>query len=235
MRILVALLGFLTLFGCEQNAGKFREIRDGQRELRVKLDNLEKQLEKIASRPAQAGGKKAANPNRRVTIPAGESPFKGPKDAKVTIVEFSDFECPFCSKVPPNVEQVLDAYPKEVKFVYKEFPLSFHKNAMNASRAALAAHRQGKYWEMHDKMFENQRGLQLDKLKTYAEAIGLDVAKFEKDMADPKVQQQIDADMKLARSIGVTGTPTLFINGRKVTDRSPGGMKDMVAAELKKG
>jgi protein-disulfide isomerase len=131
------------------------------------------------------------------------------------------------------VDQVLKAYPNEVKFVYKEFPLRMHQHAMGASRAGLAAQRQGKFWEMHDKMFANQRALDPESLKKYAEEIGLDMAKFEADMSSPEVQQQIDEDMRLGQASQVTGTPTLFINGKRVVNRSFEGIKAMIDEALK--
>jgi len=132
------------------------------------------------------------------------------------------------------VDEVLKAYPKELKFVYKQFPLtSIHQNALNASRAALAAKKQGKFWEMHDKIFANQRALDMDSLKKNAADIGLDVTKFEQDMASPDVQAQIDEESKLAQASGVTGTPTLFLNGKKVTDRSVDGLKKLIDEALK--
>jgi protein-disulfide isomerase len=131
------------------------------------------------------------------------------------------------------VDQILTQYPKEVKFVYKEFPLPMHQNAMNAARAAIAAQRQGKFWEMHDKLFANQRELQMEKLKEFAQQIGLDMAKFEQDMVAPEVQKQIDADKQLATQAQVTGTPTLFVNGKRVTNRSVDGLKSMIDEALK--
>ena len=132
------------------------------------------------------------------------------------------------------VDQVLKAYPKEVKFVYKEFPLtSIHQNALNASRAAVAAQKQGKFWEMHDKLFANQRALSLDNLKQYAQEIGLDVAKFEKDITSPEVQKQIEDDTKLAQEAEVRGTPTLFLNGKRVMNRSFEGLKQTIDEALK--
>lgn len=132
------------------------------------------------------------------------------------------------------MDEVLKAYPKEVKFVYKQFPLtSIHQNALNASRAALAAGKQGKFWEMHDKLFQNQGALQMEKLKEYAQQIGLDVARFEKDIASPEVQKQIDDETKLAQQSQVTGTPTMFVNGKRVTNRTPEGIKQMVDEALK--
>jgi len=134
------------------------------------------------------------------------------------------------------VDQVLKAYPKEVKFVYKEFPLtSIHQNALNAARAAVAAQKEGKFWEMHDKLFANQRALSADNLKQYAQQIGLDVAKFEKDMTSPEVQKQIDDDMKLAQEAEVRGTPTLFLNGKRVMNRSFEGLKETIDEALKTG
>jgi len=132
------------------------------------------------------------------------------------------------------VDQVLKAYPNEVKFVYKELPLtSIHQNALNAAKAVAAAQKQGKFWEMHDKLFANQRALLPDNLKQYAQEIGLDVAKFEKDMTSPEVQKQIDADMKLAQDAEVRGTPTMFLNGKRVMNRSFEGLKQMIDEALK--
>lgn len=132
------------------------------------------------------------------------------------------------------MDQVLKAYPNEVKFVYKELPLtSIHQNALNAAKAVAAAQKQGKFWEMHDKLFANQRALLPDNLKQYAQEIGLDVAKFEKDMTSPEVQKQIDADMKLAQDAEVRGTPTMFLNGKRVMNRSFEGLKQMIDEALK--
>ena len=131
------------------------------------------------------------------------------------------------------VDQILTQYPKAVKFVYKEFPLPMHQNAMNAARAAVAAKRQGKFWEMHDKLFANQAQLQLEKLKEYAQQIGLDMAKFEQDLVAPEVQKEIEEDKQLAAQAQVTGTPTLFVNGKRVTNRSVDGLKSIIDEALK--
>jgi len=131
------------------------------------------------------------------------------------------------------VDQVLAAYPQDVKFVYKQFPLSMHQNAMNASKAALAASKQGKFWEMHEKLFANQRALDPDSLKKYAQEIGLDTAKFDADMNSPEVKKQIDEEMRLGNASQVQGTPTLFLNGKRVTNRSFEGLKAMIDEALK--
>ena len=133
------------------------------------------------------------------------------------------------------VDQVLKAYPNDVKFVYKEFPLtSIHPFALGAAKAALAANKQSKFWEMHDKLFANQRALQAEKLKDYATEIGLDVAKFDADMASPEVQNEINDDGKLAQEAQVSGTPSLYLNGKRVMNRSFDGLKQMIDEELKK-
>jgi len=132
------------------------------------------------------------------------------------------------------VDEVLKAYPREVKFVVKQFPLtSIHQFAMGAARAALAAQRQGKYWEMQDKLFQNQRALDAASLRRYAQEIGLDVAKWEADSGSPDVQRQIDEEMKLGQAVQVTGTPTLFVNGKRVVNRGLDGIKAMVNEALK--
>ncbi len=135
------------------------------------------------------------------------------------------------------MDQVLQAYPKEVKFVFKQYPLPMHSNALPAARAALAAHKQGKFWEMHDKLFANARALGPDNLKQYAQEVGLDAAKFEQDMAAPDIQQQVNDEMQLGRQSQVTGTPTLFVNGKRLQNRSFEGIKQMVdeALQQKKG
>ncbi len=132
------------------------------------------------------------------------------------------------------MDQVLKAYPNDVKFVYKEFPLvTIHQNALNASKAAVAAQKQGKFWEMHDKLFANQRTLSLDNIKQYAQQIGLDMTKFEQDMNSPDVQKAIDEDTKLAQQSQVNGTPSLFLNGKRVMNRSFDGLKQMIDEALK--
>ena len=130
---------------------------------------------------------------------------------------------------------MLQQYPKDVNFVYKQFPLppTMHPNAMPASKAAMAAAKQGKFWEMHDIMFKNQRELSFDKLKDYAKQIGLDVARWEKDFNSPEVQQQIDKESAEGRAADVQGTPTFFVGGKRVMNRSVDGFKQIIDESLK--
>ena len=130
---------------------------------------------------------------------------------------------------------MLQAYPSDVNFVYKQFPLpaTMHPNALPSSKAAVAAGKQGKFWEMHDIVFKNNRELGYDKLKEYAGQIGLDVARWEKDFNAPEVQQQIEKDMADGRAADVQGTPTFFVNGKRVSNRSLEGFKQMIDEALK--
>src|SRR5262249_49193910 len=147
----------------------------------------------------------------------------------VTIVEFSDFQCPFCAQSKDLVDQVLKAYPKDVNFVYKQFPLTtIHPFALGAAKAAVAAGKQGKFWEMHDLMFANNRELGVDKLKEYAGKTGADVNKWEKDFNDPSTQAQVDREVKDAQAADVQGTPTFFVGGKRLVNRSLDGFKQMI-------
>ncbi len=156
-----------------------------------------------------------------VNIDIGTSPVKGPADAKVTIIEFSDFECPFCIRGKSTMEEVLKAYPTDVKVVFKNLPLPFHKNAVPAAKAALAAGKQGKFWEMHDKLFDNQKNLTQAFFEKTAGELGLNVDKFKTDMNDPEIDKQIEADKKLAEANGIQGTPGFFVNGVAVKGAYP--------------
>ena len=237
--MVIIAAGLLALVSaCTDNTENMREIRDGQRELRVKLDELTKKVDQIASRPAPAAPAGQPDPNKVYNLPVAASSVKGPPDAPVTLVEFADYQCPFCARNVPLVKQVMDAYPKQVKFVYKEFPLtSIHNNAMNASKAAIAAQKQGKYWEMHDKLFENYSALEYDNLKKYAGEVGLNVEQWEKDMKSPEVEKRVQDDMQLAGQSDVRGTPTMFIDGKRVGNRQFETIKATIDAALasKKG
>ena len=141
--------------------------------------------------------------------------------AKVTVLEISDFECPFCSRGGKTVMQVKDTYKDQVRVEFINLPLSFHRNARPAAIAALAAHRQGKFWPMHDKLFANQRQLTAPNFKKWAGEIGLDIAKFDKDLADPELASMVDRDTAIANGLGVRGTPGFFINGVNLSGAQP--------------
>jgi len=169
-----------------------------------------------------------------VEIPAG-APSKGPADAKVTIVEFSDFQCPFCSRVNPTLKQIEDTYGKDVRIVFRHLPLPFHKEAKPAAEAAMAAHEQGKFWEMHDKLFQSQRDLTRETFERYAKEIGLDMKKFTAALDSGKFRSYVDNDERYAGTVGASGTPAFFINGKLVSGAQPfAAFKNVIDEELKR-
>lgn len=145
------------------------------------------------------------------------SPLLGKPDAKIQIVEYSDFQCPFCARVTQTLKDLKAKYGDELVVAFKHFPLAFHREAMPAALASMCAHEQGKFWEYHDQLFSNMKHLLPENLKGYAQAVGLDAAKFEECVASNRHQAKIDADMTEARAAGVRGTPSIYINGRKFT------------------
>ncbi len=170
----------------------------------------------------------------RVTY-GDKDPYMGAEDPLVTIVEFSDFQCPFCSKFGDMLHELIKdpAYAKDVRIVFKQFPLPMHKDAGTGSEAALAAGEQGKYWEMHDLLFKNQKAMTRADVDKYAAQIGLDMAKF-KDSMDKQVHKaKVDADLAMGKQFGVRGTPSFFINVKwqRGAPRAIVGLKKLVDDE----
>jgi protein-disulfide isomerase len=143
------------------------------------------------------------------------SPSRGPEDARVVIVEFADFECPFCQKIAPELDEVWEKRKDKVRFVYKFMPLAMHPHSDIAARAAVAADMQGKFWEMDKLLFAGGQHLEQSDLESYAASLGLDVPRFRADMLSPAAKARIDADRKVADDLQVKGTPTIFIDGRE--------------------
>lgn len=153
---------------------------------------------------------------KQAKLAAGPAPSFGPEDAKVTLVEFSDFQCPYCSRAAKTTQDIKAKYANKVRFVFRQFPLEMHPQAHLAAQASLAANAQGKFWEFHDKMFENQHALERKHLEQYAQDVGLDVAKFKQALEQETYKGTVDADLALGMSVAVQGTPTLFVNGKRV-------------------
>lgn len=165
------------------------------------------QRQEAANQPLSAEDQKA--------VASGTDAVFGPADAKVTVVEFSDFQCPYCTRAAEVTNQIKEKYDN-VRFVFRQFPLSFHKEAHLAAQAALAAGAQGKFWEYHDLLFENQKSLDRASLEKYAEQLGLDMAQFKKALDEGTYKDDVDADIALGTKVAVSGTPTMFINGERV-------------------
>jgi protein-disulfide isomerase len=156
-----------------------------------------------------------ASAQRFDNISTENAPVRGPRDAKVKIIEFSDMQCPFCQRTVSTMRQVVALYPDNVVWIFKHFPLSFHPDSMLAHQALAAANQQGKFWEMHDLIFANQQAMKRDDLLRYAKQLGLDEARFHADLEDPKLKAAIEADRQEGLNLGITGTPTFFVNGEK--------------------
>jgi protein-disulfide isomerase len=157
----------------------------------------------------------------RATVAEGGGAAKGPKDAPVTIVEFSDFQCPYCARVGPAMKRLEETYGDRLRIVFRNYPLPIHPNAPKAAEAALCARDQGKFWEMHDKLFANQQKLQVADLKTTGAEIGLDPQAFAQCLDSGKHEGALRADEKEGTAYGVSGTPAFFINGRFVSGAQP--------------
>ncbi len=158
----------------------------------------------------------------RVDVEEANAPSRGPADAPVTIVEFSDFQCPYCSRESATVKKVLDTYGDKVRLVFRQFPLtSIHNNAEKAAEASMCAGDQGKFWEMHDAMFAQQAKLTPDDLKELAGTLGLDKDSFSSCLDSGKFAAAIQQDIQAGTEVGVSGTPALFVNGRPLTGAVP--------------
>lgn len=156
------------------------------------------------------------DPPRTSVEVAATDPVKGPASAPITIVEYSDFQCPFCARVNPALDQVRKVYGDKVRIVFKDFPLPNHPEAPKAAEAAHCAGEQGKYWELHDRMFANQQALQVPALKQHATALGLDMNAFNQCLDSGKHAGRVAENLKSGEAIGVGSTPTLYVNGRPV-------------------
>jgi len=210
--------------------------------LLVQVNDLRSSVESLTSKDLQQAkpSQKANNPpvggEGKVEVSADDDPFLGSKDAKVTIVEFSDFQCPFCARFhsqtfPQLKKEYIDT--GKVRYVYRDFPLSFHQHAMNAAIAAECADEQGKFWEYHDKLFQNQRALDDSSLKRYAEEIGLDTSKFNSCLDNKETASEVNKDVQDGQRYGVSGTPTFFINGVKLVGAQPySAFKQVVDQQL---
>jgi protein-disulfide isomerase len=194
------------------------------------------QVRALFKNPAELKARREALMNAPVDIPLTGSPSRGPATAAVTIVEFSDFQCPYCRVAAQKVYDVLAMFPKDVRLVFKQFPLDeSHPAAVLAAEASLAANAQGKFWPLHDKMFANARAISKDKLIAWAGELGLDIPRFTQDISSGKYRAQVDKEKMEGVVAGVSGTPTFYMNGRLVQgDIDPAEMKPLIEAELKK-
>jgi protein-disulfide isomerase len=171
----------------------------------------------------------------RMVIAKADRPTKGPATAPIEMIEFSDFQCPFCERAFPTVAKVLSDYGDKIHFVYRHFPLDSHPQARPAAEAAQCAAEQGKFWPYHDRLFGDQSKLDDADLKQSAAALGMDTAQFNACVDSRKYKDEIDADIRAGEEVGVNGTPAFFINGRELTGAQPyEAFKSVIDDELAK-
>jgi len=251
--IIIVLAVIVVVLGAYQLVEGQRSVKKQLKAIIEVLTSIDKTLESIGASqksmvnlarnvpsarrsPTAAQRRPQPDLNKVYKIDIGDSPIRGKKDAKITIVEYSEVQCPYSQRFHPIVLEVFKAFPKDVKLVFKHFPLGFHNNAKPAAKAILAAGEQGKYWEMLDLLFENGKNLSDEKYSEFAKQLGLNVSKFNKDLKekDSKWEEIIKKDMDLARKVNVRGTPTFFINGKLTRSRDLGSFKAEIDAILKK-
>ncbi|TVQ76632.1 MAG: hypothetical protein EA369_09950 [Bradymonadales bacterium] len=190
------------------------------------LDFVEKSLETIVERRMAERGQqrpptlqeRLAN---RVEVSVGPSATKGPDNAPITLVEFSDFGCGFCGRAIPTLKELEKLYEGRIRFVFKHLPMTFAELSTPAHIAAMAAQEQGKFWEFHAKAFANQRALNEENIQKWAQEIGLDMARFERDRKKPEFAQRLEQNQAFARANGVNGTPAFFVNGVLIMGAQP--------------
>ncbi|MEE2672329.1 MAG: thioredoxin domain-containing protein [Myxococcota bacterium] len=212
-------------------------IDEGSAQLAATVGQMQELTAKLAAAPAQPAAKPSRpgrpDPSKKYDVKVGSAPSRGKASAPVKIVEWSDFQCPFCRRVGPTLDQIEKEYGDKVQIAFKHMPLSMHAKARPAHAAAEAAAMQGKFWEMHDKIFADQRGMSEEKYLQYAAELGLDTEKFKKDAASDKVEKRIAADSVEGSKLGVTGTPAFFVNGRFLSGAQPfASFKKLVDEEL---
>jgi protein-disulfide isomerase len=190
-------------------------------------------IEKGSTAPVMMAAPASPAPAPRTDVVVairGDDPVHGEARAPVTIVEFADFQCPFCSRAGGTVRDVEQAFGKDVRIVWKHLPLGLHPNAMPAALAAEAAREQGKFWEMHDKLFANQQALSGSAFEQYAKDLKLDLKRFKATLQAPKTKERVEADLAAATAGGVAGTPTFVVNGEVVVGAE--GLREVVGRKL---
>jgi protein-disulfide isomerase len=215
----------------EEDVKKFYE--DNKARIKQPFDQIKGRIEEYLNRRSQQERESAflrelrqrynvaiALEAPKVDVSTDNDPVRGAKDAKVTIIEFSDFECPYCRRVQPALKRLLEEYDGRVRLVFRDFPLSIHKNAQKAAEAAQCAAEQDKFWPYHDKLFE-VTALSPDDLKKYASELELDPDKFNACLDSGQYAQEVADDMKDGQEAGVNSTPSFFINGQPLSGAVP--------------
>ncbi len=218
--------------------GELGELREEMKQLRVAQGELEEKQQELADAaplPARPAPRRP-DPAAVYAIPVGDAPVLGPDDAWVTIVEISDFQCPFCARAQNTLSEIRDAYGDDVRIVFKHNPLAFHNRALAAAIAAECAGAQRQFWPMHDVIFENQRALEDDDLERYASQLpSFKFGPWLKCIEARRPEKKILDDQRYANQIGARGTPTFYINGRVLPGAQPfQAFQTLIKEELEK-
>jgi len=215
--------------GVGELRAKYDSLATVVSKMNEEFEILKKGLEKRGVSIAQIRAEIEAE-NKVWDIPMGQSAALGSASAPITIVEFSDFQCPYCSRIAPDLEALTKKYPDKIRMIYKFFPLSFHSSAPSAAAAAIAAQNQGKFWEFRFAIASRFKELSDATYLDVAKKIGVpNLEKFKKDMVlDPAKQARIDEDTKLGQTVGVQGTPNFYVNGKRMDRFSPELIEDMI-------
>jgi protein-disulfide isomerase len=206
----------------EKLASDFKAVNE---EFQILKQGLEKRGLSIAQMKAEM-----EEATKVYDIPVGSSPVNGKADAPIVIVEFTDFQCPYCARVAPELEKLTKEYPTKIKHVFKHFPLSFHKLAPAAHAASMAAQKQNKFWEFRYAVSDSYKTLSEADMLAAAKKAGLNIEKFKKDMVlDDAKKKILQEDEELGRQVNVRGTPSFYVNGKKAERFSPEMIKEMIS------
>lgn len=211
----------------EPSSSQLGDITDQLEGFQLQLDALRSDLRDVQGsvrdqkRAAAKPRPGRPDPAKRYRVDVGQSHVRGRRDALVTIVAFTDYQCPFCKRVQPTLDAVRKQYGRNVRIVHKHNPLPMHNRAEPAAIAAEAAGNQGKFWEMHERLYEDPRALTDENIEKYARDLGLNLAKFKRDLQDPSIIKRIKDEQSQGSVVGARGTPAFFINGRFISGAQP--------------
>ena len=234
-KIILSLFALLAMISCQatKNPQSNEALQKKADSLASELADVKNVLGFVLERGMNSSfeqvKKEIENANRVHDLKINESPSTGNPNAKIVIVEFTEFECPYCARVAPILDSIVRTHPDKVRLIYKHFPLSFHQNAPAAGAAVIAAEKQGKFWEYRWALAPHFRSLNDSTFISIAEQVGLNVEQFKKDMVlDAEKQAIINRDMALGMEVGVQGTPNFYVNGKRQDRFSPALIEQMI-------
>ena len=239
---LILAMGLFLSSCIQEKLGKMEEkldrIEKNGKAIMIKLVAMDREIQELKKAPGKGPARPGTNPNKVYTVKVGDSSAFGKENAPVTIVKWFDFQCPYCAQSVKLVDEIMKKYPDDVRVVFKNFPLNFHKQAKKAAKYALAAEKQGKFLEMYHAIFKEYRKLKADENYPLelAKNLGLDVEQLKKDLEDPALEKRITQEMGELRSSGIArlSVPKFLINGKEPKARDLGVWTKMIDEEIAK-